>query len=581
MPLTNPWTLLQGDSALMLDTIPDASVDAAIMDPPSGIGMFGKGWDKDKGGRDRWIHWLEGIMSQCLRTLKPGGHCAVWALPRTAHWTTTAIEDAGFEIRERIHDLVPADQALATFVASLNPDQQEALARIIDGQASPVLMHLFGNGFPKSLDIAKAIEKAAGVQPVSEEPASLGMAANADWNRLEKRLIMPPLSLPEALAWEGWGTALRPAAEHWIIGRKPVDTTTCAELRAATGWDHYHNTAGITAAEAKKRGWPKGSKRRTAKALHAGAIGMVEVVAPDGTLLDQQTLPFAPFTLKSTLANVLKHGVGAYNIDTCRVGTDAGWSYPGGKGGTGCFAGDGGLDQAAVKAAPIKATKGRHPAHLRLHHAIGCKQVGTTKVRTGTAVRHRAGGENFGGGTKPPLEDLGYAGADGTEEVDAWECVPACPVGGLGDKARFYPVFYTPKPSKKEKDAGCGEMAEKAWRGDAKNCTPRSGQIFEQVGRVGAPRRNSHPTVKAVKLMTWLIRLLAPKGGTVLDPFAGSGTTGVGCAAEGVRFIGIEQKPAYAAIAAARLSHAYDTPATRVPVMSTPPPTDPALEGFI
>ena len=85
-------------------------------------------WDGNKGGRDQWIKWLAGILTECHRILKPGAHGLVWALPRTSHWTGSAIETAGFEVRD-------------------------------------VITHLFGTGFPKSHDIAKAIDREAGADP--------------------------------------------------------------------------------------------------------------------------------------------------------------------------------------------------------------------------------------------------------------------------------------------------------------------------------------------------------------------------------------------------------------------------------
>jgi site-specific DNA-methyltransferase (adenine-specific) len=89
-----------------------------VTDPPAGISFMGKAWDGSKGGRDQWIAWLSGIMRKARRVLKPGAHCLVWAIPRTSHWTATALENAGFEVRD-------------------------------------VITHLFGTGFPKSLNIAK------------------------------------------------------------------------------------------------------------------------------------------------------------------------------------------------------------------------------------------------------------------------------------------------------------------------------------------------------------------------------------------------------------------------------------------
>src|ERR1700679_991865 len=94
--------LFNNDCLNTLKTLPDNSVDALITDPPAGISFMSKGWDDDKGGRDNWINWMAEIMKEVLRALKPGAHGLVWALPRTSHWTATALEDAGFEIRDVI-----------------------------------------------------------------------------------------------------------------------------------------------------------------------------------------------------------------------------------------------------------------------------------------------------------------------------------------------------------------------------------------------------------------------------------------------------------------------------------------------
>ena len=106
------------DSALLLPTLPIVSVDALVTDPPAGIGFMGKEWDKDKGGRDKWIAWLTGILRECRRLMKPGAYGWVWALPRTSHWTAMACEDAGFTVRD-------------------------------------VMTHVFGTGFPKSRALLK------------------------------------------------------------------------------------------------------------------------------------------------------------------------------------------------------------------------------------------------------------------------------------------------------------------------------------------------------------------------------------------------------------------------------------------
>lgn len=91
------------DCREFLKTIPDNFVDSVVTDPPAGISFMGKSWDKDKGGRKEWISWLSDIFVEVKRVLKPGGHCLVWALPRTSHWTGTALEDAGFEVRDCVY----------------------------------------------------------------------------------------------------------------------------------------------------------------------------------------------------------------------------------------------------------------------------------------------------------------------------------------------------------------------------------------------------------------------------------------------------------------------------------------------
>lgn len=114
--------LILGDCLEELKKLPENSVDSIVTDPPAGIGFMGKDWDHDKGGRDNWVSWMQEVAAECLRVLKPGGHALVWAIPRTSHWTATAWENAGFEVRDRI-------------------------------------AHVFGSGFPKSLNIGKAVDK--------------------------------------------------------------------------------------------------------------------------------------------------------------------------------------------------------------------------------------------------------------------------------------------------------------------------------------------------------------------------------------------------------------------------------------
>ena len=172
------------------------SIDALVTDPPAGISFMGKAWDDDKGGRKEWIAWMTEIMSECLRVLKPGAHGLVWAMPRTSHWTATALEEAGFEIRD-------------------------------------VVTHLFGQGFPKSLDVSKAIDKAAGAErektkyekcPNRYAKAQSTHSATSEYETLG--FSTGPgnePATPGAKQWQGWGTALKPSNERWVLVRKPLD----------------------------------------------------------------------------------------------------------------------------------------------------------------------------------------------------------------------------------------------------------------------------------------------------------------------------------------------------------------------
>jgi site-specific DNA-methyltransferase (adenine-specific) len=164
------YTLHHGDCLEVLQTLPDNSVDSIVTDPPAGIAFMNMQWDKDKGGRDVWIAWMEKVAKQCLRIIKPGGHALVWSLPRTSHWTGTAWENAGWEPRDKIY-------------------------------------FLFGTGFPKSMNIGKQIDKMRGA-------------------------IKIPITAPateEAKQWDGWGTGLKPASEEWWLFRKPISESTITD----------------------------------------------------------------------------------------------------------------------------------------------------------------------------------------------------------------------------------------------------------------------------------------------------------------------------------------------------------------
>ena len=202
--------IIHGDCLKKLPKFDDNSIDALCTDPPAGINFMNKEWDKNRGGRECWVMWLQEIMEQCYRVLKPGSHGFVWAIPRTSHWTATALEDAGFEIRD-------------------------------------IVTHLFGSGFPKNLNISRVIDKAAGKDHLRKRTykkhtgGNGGVISNknclegfrAPWRddpeKCEASTWATAPHTEQAKKWDGWGTALKPASEHWILIRKPCSEKTVAK----------------------------------------------------------------------------------------------------------------------------------------------------------------------------------------------------------------------------------------------------------------------------------------------------------------------------------------------------------------
>lgn len=149
------WQLLCGDSALELPRLPAGQFDALCCDPPAGINFMQARFDSDRGGRDAWVSWLAGILAEARRALKPGAYGFVWALPKTSHWTGLAVEQAGFEVRDILHDVLPPSTLLDQFLGSLDAEQRTALDRLLEAAEPSRLLHLFGQGMPKSKSLLK------------------------------------------------------------------------------------------------------------------------------------------------------------------------------------------------------------------------------------------------------------------------------------------------------------------------------------------------------------------------------------------------------------------------------------------
>ena len=428
--------ILKGNCLDTLKTLPDCSVDSIVTDPPYELGFMGKSWDNSG------IAYSTELWAECLRVLKPGGHLLAFSGSRTYHRMVVAIEDSGFEIRDQI-------------------------------------MWLYGSGFPKSLDVSKAIEgtlttgssnkkdfkNLAGEQV---ERGNWGIAkaqqthgqreTNYDETAGETRLGKLAPTTPEAQQWEGWGTALKPAHEPIVVARKPL-------------------------------------------------IGTVA-------------------------NNVLTYGTGALNIDGSRVGTNR--PPTSAQPFTALRAMEGRTD--LQKPTPDERTDvGRWPANV-IHD--GSEEVLAGFPDTGKSTGGRIGKKSMGDVTNVPAGQY-EAGDPG--------------YGDSGSAARF---FYCAKASKSERNAGLEGLEEKA----VGALNMRTDAHSVKNGMDTKPAQNFHPTVKPLALMRYLVKLVTPPNGTVLDPFLGSGSTAVAAILEGFEWIGCEMTEDYFSIIEARVEWALNQP---------------------
>jgi len=383
--------VLHGDCVqVMKEQIEDQSVHAICTDPPYGINFLPSktgGWDKQSPGIE--------FADQCYRVLKPGGHLIAFSANRTVHRLMGALEGAGFEIRD-------------------------------------LLAWAYFSGFPKSMDISKAIDKELGAERevIGENPNDRTnndiKGAIYNFHSSQKHSSITAPATAQAKEWHGWGTNLKPAFEVAVLCRKPI------------------------------------SERNIA-------------------------------------LNVLKHRCGGLNIDACRFKYhDKCWigpkamhkGYPNGCGGDRAF--------ATARFDAVKSEEGNI-------------------FRTAPAHSHPIG---------------------------RW---PAN-------------IYQAAKPARSERDAGCSGLAAMTGAdatgrtaGSAGLKNPRAG-----AGRTAAEVLNHHPTVKPLKIIKWMIKLITPKGGTVLDPYLGSGTTCAAAVQLGIQSIGIEKNPDYLPIISARIDHALE-----------------------
>lgn len=182
--------IICGDCIEVLKSMPDNSVDSVVCDPPYQILFMSKSWDQEF-DTEEWAR-------QCLRVLKPGGHLIAFAATRTIHKIMYSLENQGFEIRD-------------------------------------LISWLYFSGFPKSHNVSKAIDKhfgaereVVGVDPVFQRrnPNDTGIGTGNTYqpsNKTENAGVITKPATKEAIKYDGWGTALKPAQEPAVLCRKPLE----------------------------------------------------------------------------------------------------------------------------------------------------------------------------------------------------------------------------------------------------------------------------------------------------------------------------------------------------------------------
>lgn len=436
------------------------------------------------------------VWQEALRVLKPGGHLIAFSGSRTYHRMAVAIEDAGFEIRDQI-------------------------------------MWVYGSGFPKSHDVSKAIDKNNGetdrlvrftlwmrttglkvkdVTKVLIDNNLIGENGTIAGHYFASKATSQP-AIPTVAMWQ----VIRPLVAdvpEWVdelVDRIEAEREVIGERRqrGSQGGVVAFNTADsptelitapATAAAKQWQGW--------------------------GTALKpaHEPMVLARKPLIGTVANnVLTYGVGGLNIDATRVGNEVRWNPSSSNKETDNVPFNVGLETEGREAT------GRFPANF-IHDGSDEVVALFPDTKTGSIkpYKHNNSSTIYGGGKGLQLGEI-----TGNHTGDS------------GSAARF---FYCAKASKKDRNEGL----------DRFETVVAGGMQGRQDGSMGSitMNKNHHPTVKPTSLMQYLVRLITPPNGIVLDPFLGSGSTGKAAMYEGFNFVGIELTPEYLPIAKARIEFA-------------------------
>jgi hypothetical protein len=491
--------LFHGDSREL--DLPPESIDAVVCDPPYELGFMGKGWDS------AGVAFDPKTWAAFYRVMKPGAHLVAFGGSRTYHRIACAIEDAGFELRDS-------------------------------------LMWLYGTGFPKSLDVSKAMDKRGGAPELA---AVIGRAIKA---ARESR----GLSMKECDARFCGGTTNWSWFEGRPRGQRAPTPATFALI--AVAWPELAPLAAtVDEVDREVTGQERGSRLAVAPGQGEDRSPLtLDITAPATDLARQwdgwgtalkpafEPIILARKPLDGTVAaSVAKWGTGALNVGACRIPTTDNLN-----GGTYSQSAKAATSVSQVPGNGIgrgfKQPEGRWPANVLLDEEAAQALNEQSGSRPGMPLTTKRSGKRTTG-------HVGFAASIGGDDAQKSP--------GYGDSGGASRFFYTAKTSRAERDLGCealpprtaGEATDRQDGTDGLE-SPRAG-----AGRTGGAR-NTHPTVKPIALMRWLCRLVTPPGGVVLDPFTGSGSTGMAALWEGFSFVGCELTDEYLPITEARIRFA-------------------------
>ena len=597
--------IIQGDCLEILKILPDNSIDSIITDPPYELGFMGKSWDST-GIANNVEMW-----SECLRVLKPGGHLLSFGGTRTYHRMACAIEDAGFEVRDMIewvystgfpkslnlnkalqkkckcgnmevydkertkqntqHNLRPVSETDLSQEINTTKKQWEVLQSELQEQSVSFSGETTSNVWREqsSMERGSNIEATERQLQGSDLPKmSTGFSGDGEEGLLHNATQISDGSTPEQTTNEngsstphrpqseqqqdrkpctfceqlgtqetrrlyeetyGVGSSLKPAHEPICLARKPLSEKTLVDnfIKYGTGGINIDESRVDYQSESDKASaTPQGKCTSNTSAGSAPDVDMSEVDYNGERYWyknEYKWLVDKWLNDEDYVWSELKENLETY--DWCKVPEIDGGDrvlFDSGEGV--CIR----LYESKRKEFVRPEQLGRFPANLIHDNSEEVRECFPEQKSSGNRVNVEYKNPNkanvdFGGGIKNDYNDSGNA-------------------------SRFFKsIIYQAKASKGERNEGCDGMPEK--RPDDRTQTGMG--TFEEKGV--AKQSNFHPTVKPLALMEYLIKMVTPKGGIVLDPFAGSGSTLVAAKQNGYQYIGIEMTEEYIPIIEARL----------------------------